>query len=338
MPASVAAAGAEVFTGSLNASAEVPSVNELGTGSTTVVIDPTGTSIWYSVTYANLTGPVVAAHIHIGNTSVSGPVSLPLAIGPSPMTGILTVADFKATAAALTFDDALSAIRTGNAYVNLHTAAHPGGEVRAQLFAATNIRAYGGRLSSGAEVPPVSESGSGTFLLVLDDSASHIDYTINYSGLTGPVVAAHIHIGSATVAGPVSIPFVIGPSPMVGTLTAANFKSTPEAPTYADAIVAIRNGNAYVNLHTAAHPGGEVRGQIGDVVSIAAAVGPGATAAPTAQPTLPDVDFDLTPPPTSTVEPAVAPGGTSTSTMLLLLAVGSLVLVGALRLSRRHRS
>jgi len=60
----------------------------------------------------------------------------------------------------------------------------------------------------------------------------------------------------------VSIPFKVTASPLVGVLTQANFIPTTAAPTWADAIAAIRSGNAYVNLHSAAHPGGEVRANL----------------------------------------------------------------------------
>ena len=96
-------------------------------------------SITYTVTYAGLTGDVVAAHIHVGDLKTAGPIILPLKVGPSPMTGTLTAADLKAAGGVNTFADAVAAIRAGNTYVNLHTAAHPGGEVRGQLVPPGNI-------------------------------------------------------------------------------------------------------------------------------------------------------------------------------------------------------
>jgi hypothetical protein len=58
------------------------------------------------------------------------------------------------------------------------------------------------------------------------------------------------------------IPFKVTASPMIGTLSSANFLTTEQAPFWADAIAAIRAGKAYVNLHTAANPGGEVRANL----------------------------------------------------------------------------
>ena len=129
----VSAAGAETFKASLSGAQEAPAVSGNGTGSATFTIAADGTSIAYSVTYSGLTGAVVAAHIHAGSVGVSGPIILPLTPAASPMTGTLTAADFKAAGGITTFDGALAAIRAGGTYVNLHTAAHPGGEIRGQL-------------------------------------------------------------------------------------------------------------------------------------------------------------------------------------------------------------
>src|SRR4051812_26552460 len=134
---SAVASGAsdEVFTGTFSGGAEVPSVTTNGTGTVYVFINPAGTEIKYAVSYTGLSGPLVAAHIHGAAPGVNGPIMLPLPIGPSTMFGSLTQANFQATSAASTWAEALTLIRTGKAYVNLHTAAHPGGEVRAQLKA-----------------------------------------------------------------------------------------------------------------------------------------------------------------------------------------------------------
>ncbi len=64
------------------------------------------------------------------------------------------------------------------------------------------------------------------------------------------------------VNGGVILPLTPGPSPMVGTLTAANFTASGAVTTYAQAVAAIRAGTTYFNLHTTANPGGEIRGQI----------------------------------------------------------------------------
>ena len=139
--------------------------------------------------------------------------------------------------------------------------------VMALLLAAPVVAAAGQitsnfPLSGAKEVPPVSTSGSGDARLVVNAARTQITYTVTFSGLSGAVVAAHIHVGDASVTGPVILPLTAGPSPLKGTLTAADLTPAGGVTTFADAIDAYLAGNLYVNLHTAANPGGEIRGQI----------------------------------------------------------------------------
>jgi plastocyanin len=136
----VSAAGT-VRTAKLSGAHEVPAVATQGTGSATITISDDGSSIAYSITYSGLSGPVVAAHIHVADIGSNGPVLLPFTVGPSPMTGTLTAAN-NTGANGLTFAQVVDKIKTGGAYVNLHTAAHPGGEIRGQLYDASATQTY----------------------------------------------------------------------------------------------------------------------------------------------------------------------------------------------------
>ena len=117
----VSAAGPETFNATLSGASENPPVAGGGTGTAVVIIAADGTSISYTVNYSGLSGAVVAAHIHIGAVGVNGPIILPLAVTPSPMSGTLTAADLKVAGGVTTFAGALAAIRAGGTYVNLHT-------------------------------------------------------------------------------------------------------------------------------------------------------------------------------------------------------------------------
>ncbi len=81
--------------------------------------------------------------------------------------------------------------------------------------------------------------------------------------MTGDPVAAHIHFGAVGEAGPVMLTLVAGPTPVAGTLTEADFVPVEGGPqTYDEGLDAIREGLAYVNVHTEANPAGEIRGQL----------------------------------------------------------------------------
>ena len=111
----------------------------------------------------------------------------------------------------------------------------------------------GATLSGTAEVPPVNSAGMGQMQAEFDKATSTFSYTLRYSGLSGPVKAAHFH-GPAEAGKNAGVALGIsnaGESPVQGraVLTAAQA---------ADLLA----GKWYVNLHTAANPGGEVRGQV----------------------------------------------------------------------------
>ena len=193
--------------------------------------------------------------------------------------------------------------------------------------------AYGGPLTGAQEIPAVATGAIGQGTAVISADGSTVTYLVTYSGLSGTVAAAHIHTGAVGIAGGVILPLTAGPSPMTGTLTAANFAASGSVTTFAQAVAAIRAGTTYFNVHTAANPGGEIRGQIGVTVS-APAPTPKPTAAPTTAPTAAP-----TPPPTATVTPTV-PAGDGDAIVLVLLAgltaaAGTLVWFGRRQSSRQ---
>ena len=305
------------FGGPITGAQEVPPVATAATGEGTAVISPDGSTITYIVTYSGLSGPAVAAHIHTGAVGVNGGIILPLTVGPSPMVGTLTAADFTASGTITTFAQAVAAIKAGNTYFNIHTAAHPGGEVRGQIVAKGSAEFVS--LSGAQEVPPVTTSGTGNGWVLVSTDLSTLTYYVAYSGLSGPAVAAHIHTGATGVNGGIILPLAVGPSPMVGTLTATNFTPSGTITTFAEAVAAIQAGNTYVNIHTAAHPGGEIRGQIGVAVAAPApSPSPSPSASPSASPAA-----SSTLPPTTT-----SPAGPATSDPAVPAVVALLVFMG----------
>ncbi|HZJ55676.1 MAG TPA: CHRD domain-containing protein [Myxococcaceae bacterium] len=122
-------------------------------------------------------------------------------------------------------------------------------------------------LTTGASVPPCpaagpSAGGTGNVTLAPDDSS--LTVSVSYSGLSGPVTASHIHAGKAGVAGPVVLPFAGDlASPYSKTFTAADYVAGSGAPPdFPSFVQSLKNGGAYVNVHTAACKPGEIRGQL----------------------------------------------------------------------------
>ncbi len=107
-------------------------------------------------------------------------------------------------------------------------------------------------LSGASEVPPTTSTGTGTLEAKLDTGTKVLSWTLTYSGLTGPATAAHIH-GPAmpgSNAG-VIVPFGSASSGSTGTATLTDAQ-----------IADLMAGKWYSNVHTAANPGGEIRGQL----------------------------------------------------------------------------
>lgn len=121
----VASGNGTTIAATLTAKKEVPKPvgSPKGTGSFTGTINAKRVLNW-KLTFKNLTGPTAGAHIHIGKPGKAGPVAVVLCgkVCKSPMTG-------KATLTA----PQLKAIKTGGAYVNVHTTKNPSGEIRGQI-------------------------------------------------------------------------------------------------------------------------------------------------------------------------------------------------------------
>jgi hypothetical protein len=150
-------------------------------------------------------------------------------------------------------------------------------------------------LTGDQEVPPVVTAATGSGSVVINGERTQLDFTLDVTGLfTSPIEQAHIHVGAAGVNGPVilflcsdldpptGVPLpplcsdtLDGPAGLLtGTLTAADLIARPEqgVNTFADAVNALLAGNTYMNVHTVNNPGGEIRGQLGVVVDVAATV------------------------------------------------------------------
>ena len=126
------------FEASLTGAAERPTpVTTTATGSATVEINDDNSTMTFSVSVTGLTSPTMA-HIHVGSTSVAGPIAVNLLPTP-PAVGVFTgvLATGTITAGQVingeTFATLAAKIRAGTAYINVHTVAFPDGELRGQL-------------------------------------------------------------------------------------------------------------------------------------------------------------------------------------------------------------
>jgi len=145
-------------------------------------------------------------------------------------------------------------------------------------------QSFAARLSGAEEVPPRDTDATGSAFFQLSDDGTRISYTVSVSNIEN-VVASHIHCGAKGVNGPVGVTLFMG-SPGGGAISGTLAKGTITAPdpgngcgwaNLAAVVAAMNSGNTYVNVHTndgvaptntgpGDFPGGEIRGQITQVL------------------------------------------------------------------------
>lgn len=112
---------------------------------------------------------------------------------------------------------------------------------------------YSAELNGKNEVPPVTTDATGTAKFTLDRGSKTLSWEVTYKGLTGDAVAAHLHGPAKEGANAgVAVPFT---APL-----ASPIRGSAVIP---DSVIAqLDNGEIYINIHTAANPNGEIRGQV----------------------------------------------------------------------------
>jgi hypothetical protein len=131
------------------------------------------------------------------------------------------------------------------------------------------------------EVPAISTAANGEFRGRISNDESEITYELSYSDLEGAVQQSHIHFGQTGVSGGVVVflctnlgngpagtqPCPAPPATITGTLRASDMVGAAAgqgiaAGEFQELVNAIRAGKAYVNVHSAKFPTGEIRGQL----------------------------------------------------------------------------
>ena len=125
------------------------------------------------------------------------------------------------------------------------------GPVIAASAATVNFHAS---LEGKSEVPAKTGSGFGDALATLDTTSKTLTYTLSFQGLSGPATAAHFHGPAAPDANAGVVVPIGGKEPSSPVSGSAKLTDAQ--------IADLEAGKWYVNVHTAANPGGEIRGQV----------------------------------------------------------------------------
>lgn len=228
----------------LSGSKVVPAVQTQAQGLVFVLLNREKDTAYVSGTVTGLSSAITGIHIHRGRAGENGDVVVDLM---SFLRGNVVAGAVKLS----TLPSAvIEAALRGELYVAVHTASIPGGELRGQLEAETDIQ-LSGMLSGSAQVPPVMTNASGMVVGHLRKDGKKLWIWATFNG-TAQVTAAHLHRGAAGSNGDVvaDLSSMINGNAIVGVVDASNF---------VDILLA---GQVYLNIHTSQYPNGEIRAQL----------------------------------------------------------------------------
>jgi len=142
---------AQTLHATLEGYQEVPAISSTGSGSFRAKIDRQARAIHWELSYGDLEGNVLQAHIHLGQHSANGGIGVFLctnlgngpagtptcAAGSATLNGVIDSSNVIGPAgqglSAGEFDELVAAMRRGVTYVNVHSSLFPGGEIRGQI-------------------------------------------------------------------------------------------------------------------------------------------------------------------------------------------------------------
>lgn len=245
-----------VRAATLSGAQENPANASTATGRGAVIVNPTTKEITGGITFTGVTPTAGGHHIHqapAGNPTGNGPVIIGLTLATGG--GAATV-----PAGTVLTDAQYAALLAGELYFNVHSAANPGGEIRGQITVRTNVTAGLATLSGANENPANPSTATGRGTLVVDATTREVlTGVVTFAGVTPTAGGHHIHqapAGTPTQNGGVIVGLTLGTN---GQTATAPVGTTLTAAQYA----ALLAGELYFNVHSAAYPGGEIRGQIG---------------------------------------------------------------------------
>ncbi|MBM0104674.1 CHRD domain-containing protein [Steroidobacter sp. S1-65] len=242
----VAVSSAEVF----------PSTNSTATGTGQLTFNLVTGVVTGGVTLSGITATL--AHIHHGIAGTNGPVIVDfLASAADPNRWEVETGDVLNA-------DQVNALLAGQLYVNVHSAAHPGGEIRGQIKPQGVVVGIAG-LSGANVAPPQTNTATGFAAMTINESSNTATVHVQTTGVDD-ATEAHVHNAPAgeNAAAPL---LTLMKDPAVASHWLLEQQSITQAER--DALAADR---LYVDVHTPASPGGALRGQLSTEAEAPAAV------------------------------------------------------------------
>jgi hypothetical protein len=208
-----------------------------GTGTAFGTFTPDFKNLTYQVTVSNLSGPITGSHFHI---SPSGSIVKPITFVGNTATG--TWSDIP--------DSLLQYFVKGKVYINVHTSAHPAGEIRGAVLPQQFLFT----VDLNGTQSGTSSTGRGTGYVFFGDTTgggvpNSMFYAITIAGLNGNFTGSHFH---ALPGGSIVHPITFTDSTAIGAWSG-----------YPDSMLTLLlHGKLYVNVHSSIAPAGEIRGAV----------------------------------------------------------------------------
>jgi trimeric autotransporter adhesin len=247
----------------INQAQENPPTGAPGTGSAVMFYDVGTNKFDLVVTINGMTNNATASHIHEAAAGVNGGVVTNLGGEPAYTR---TGSTLRATFRDVTHGGDPRRLLRGEAYYNIHSAQFPGGEVRGQLIAQPKrLYAVMDVAQEQAAFPNVNLAGlndMGGAVMLYDPNTNMIRLRLSLFNFNNAMSNSHFHAQIPGVSGPVVVG--LGTNPNAGGYNNTNgfISGTFDIPMTGADPIALLLGGLYLNFHSTAFSGGEVRGQV----------------------------------------------------------------------------
>lgn len=234
-----------LFAARMNGGQEVPAVSTNALGLGFFYLNDTRDTLCFEMTATGLSGAISGIHIHDGAAGTNGPVLV-------DMTTYVTGNRIKGTLSGSALTTSLiQKMFASELYLNLHTAANMNGEIRGQILPEED-KGMSVMIDGSQEVPAVTTNATGLGFFMLQKHEGKLSFNIVADGLSGAITAAHLHKAVAGSNGGVvqDLSSFISGNRISGSVDPSMY------------LEALKGDSLYLNIHTAANPNGEIRGQL----------------------------------------------------------------------------
>lgn len=230
-----------------------------GVGHANINFSMKGDTAIVRVATSGLSSKMSAVHLHYGKAGQSGGVALGLesTIAMDSLSLVGGVAVLPAT-----WTNLMAALMKDSVYLNIHTPANPGGEIRGQLMTTKKLHFDAwlnqAQITAGGGTPSKASMAYGVSTLTLNASFDTLWYNVLFTGLTSNATMAHFHNAEPNASGAV----VKDLMPMGNMISGMWTKTDATQPLTPMLISELLKGNLYFVIHTDSNPGGEIRGNV----------------------------------------------------------------------------